>query len=182
MENYYHGEINNSGSSPNNVLRSFSIDTWDCSKLCWLLRQLPNLRRLEINLGDFNESIIHNVQPHLLISHLKITLSDPSHGLKKLLKWTPNLIRLRVRGNIGSDDIVKYFEKMAGFLPALVPHLQQFDCELYYYSNVNEACELIIKQFHPLFSKIRCLLGRGQNQCYATDIIIYPIGNEYECK
>ncbi|CAF4014994.1 unnamed protein product [Rotaria sordida] len=27
---------------------------------------------------------------------------------------------------------------------------------------------------------IRCLFGRGHNQCYATDITIYPINNEYE--
>jgi len=126
--------------------------------------------------------MIQDVQPHLLIRHLKITLSAPLHDLEKLLKWTPNLTQLRVRGNIRNNDVLKHFEKMAEFLPMLVPHLRHFDCELYCYSYDNEAHELIIQQLHPLFSKIRCLLGCDQNKCYATDIMIYPVGNEYECE
>jgi len=179
---HYNLEINDSESSSNNALRSLAIDKWEWSKLGCLLHQLPNLHRFETKFEKSYESMIQYVQPHLLIKHLKITLDDPLHDLEKVLKWTPNLIRLRVRGNISSNDVFKYFEKMVEFLPTLVPHLQHFDCELYCYSCGNPTYELIIQQLHPFFSKIRCLLGRDQNKCYATDIMIYPVDNEYECE
>ncbi|CAF4441827.1 unnamed protein product [Rotaria socialis] len=179
---HYNLENNDSKSLPNNALRSLAIDTWHWSQLDWLLHQLPNLRRFETNFGKSYDSMIHYVQPHLLITYLKITLNDPLHDLETFLKWTPNLTRLRIRGKIRGNDVLKHFEKMAEFLSILVPRLQHFDCELYCYTNDNEAHELIIRQLHPIFSKIRCLSGRAQNKCYATDIMIYPVDNEYECE
>lgn len=178
----YNFEINDSETSANSLLRSLAIDKWHWSKLGFLLHRLPNLRRFETNFEKSCESTIHCIQPHLLLKHLKITLDDPLHDVEKLLKWTPNLTRLRVRGNISSDDVLKYFEKMAQFLPTLVPHLQYFDCEIYCYFSGNEGYELIIQQLHPLFRKIRCLFGRDQYKCYATDIVTYPFGNEYHCE
>jgi hypothetical protein len=71
---------------------------------------------------------------------------------------------------------------MAQFLPELVPQLQNFDCEIHCYSDDNNDMNLIIQQLHPFFRKIRCLFGRGQNKCYATDMVIYPVGNEYQCE
>ncbi|CAF3866642.1 unnamed protein product [Rotaria magnacalcarata] len=177
----YNLENNYSKSLPSNALRSLAIDTWHWSKLDRLLHQLPNLRRFETNFGESYNSTINYIQPHLLIRHLKITLNDPLHDLEKFLKWTPNLTRLRIRGKIRDNDVLKHFEKMAEFLPMIVPRLQHFDCELYCYTNDNEARELIIRQLHPIFRKIRCLSGRAQNKCYATDIMIYPVDNEYEC-
>jgi hypothetical protein len=182
LRDHYNLEVNDSESSPNNALRSLGIDKWHWSKLGYLLHQLPNLRRFETNFEKSYEPTVNYVQPHLLIRHLKITLGDPLHDLETLLKWTPNLTRLRVRGNIERTDALENFAKMAQFLPVLVPHLQHFACELYCYSYDNEAYELNVQQLHPLFSKIRCLIGRDQNKCYATDIMIYPVGNEYECE
>ncbi|CAF2455034.1 unnamed protein product [Rotaria sp. Silwood2] len=179
---HYNLENNDSESLLNNVLRSLAINTWNWSKLGWLLHQLPNLRRFETNFAESYDSMINYIQPHLLIRHLKVTLNDPLYDLEKFLKWTPNLTRLRIRGKIRDNDVLKHFEKMAEFLPMIVPHLQYFDCELYCYTDDNEAHDLIIRQLHPLFNKIRCLLGRAQNKCYATDIMIYPLDNEYECE
>jgi hypothetical protein len=173
-------KLNNSGSSPNNVLRSLVIENWDWFELSSLLHQLPNLHRLETNFEESCTSIVNCIPPHLSMSHLKITLKDPLHDLKKLLQSTPNIARLRIRGSLGSNDVIDHFEKVAEFLPILAPRLQHFDCELYCALYNSHGEEVIIQQLHPLFNRVRCLFGRGRNQCYATDIMFYPINNEYQ--
>jgi hypothetical protein len=173
-------ELNDSESSPNNALRSLAIDKWNWFDLGSLLHQLPNLCRFETNFEESCTLMINYIQPHLSIKHLRVTLSDPLHDLEKLLKFTPNLAQLRVRGNLGRSLVINYFEKMAEYFPTVVPLLQNFDCELYCYSYNAQENQFIIQQLHPLFNRVRCLFGRGHNECYATDIRIYPVNNEYE--
>ena len=112
--------------------------------------------------------------------HMRIILNDPSDDLKNLLKLIPNLSRLRIRGNLGSNEVTDHFEKMAKSLFLIVPQLQKFDCELYCAAFEQHSKELIINQLHPLFIRVRCLFGPSYNQCYATDVSIYPVNNEYQ--
>ena len=176
----YHFKFRAMQSSPNTTLRSLAIDKWYWSELNSLLHQFSNLSRLETNLEKSYDSITNNVQPHLSMRHMRANLNDPSDDLKHLLKLTPNLSRLRIRGNLGSNEVTDHFEKMAKSLFQIVPQLQKFDCELYCAAFEQHSKELVIKQLHPLFNRVRCLFGPSYNQCYATDVSIYPVNNEYQ--
>ncbi|CAF1207224.1 unnamed protein product [Adineta steineri] len=164
----------------NNVLRSLVLNKCNWAEFGTLLHQLTNLRRLETSFKEPGLTMVNVAQPHLSIHHLKVTLQDPLDDLKKILKSTPNLTRLRIRGKLGRKDVPDYFKEMARFLPTLTSRLQHFDCELYCISSSSHGKESVIRQFHPLFKSVQCLFGRGDNRCYATDITIYPTNNEYE--
>ncbi|UJR12782.1 hypothetical protein I4U23_016956 [Adineta vaga] len=167
-------------SSTNNTLHCLIIDKWNYFNLDFLLHQLPHLRRFETNFEESCISMIDLVTPHLAIKNLRVTLNDPLYDFEKLLKLTPNLARLRVRGNLGRNSVLNYFQKVAEFLPTLLPLLQCFDCELYCYPFESRESESIIRQLHTFFRKIRCLSGRGRNQCHTTDLELYPFNNKYE--
>lgn len=182
FEHFIDYKLDASELSGNNLIRCLVIDSWYWFDLDSLSHQLPNLSRFETKFEPSSNSGILSIKPHLSIKHLRVTLSDPFHDLEKLLKLTPNLHRLRVRGNLRRNPLINYFKTLADVFPILVPLLQYFDCELYCYSIDGQEYEAIIKQLHTLFNRIRCLSGRGHNQCYATDITIYPTNNEYEGK
>ncbi|CAF1546574.1 unnamed protein product [Adineta ricciae] len=177
----YDLELNEYRSSlTNNAIRCLCVDQWSLFNLGALWNQLPNLRRFETSFEETYDPKVWSAKPHLSIKHLRVTVNSPSHDLEKLLKLTPNLARLRIRGGLGRSSVVNYFEKLAELLPTLVPHLQQFDCELYCYSIDTHENEFNIQKLNTLFKEIRCLSGLGHNRCYATDIKIYPFNNEYE--
>lgn len=175
-----HLKLARSNLSQNNVLRSFALNKCSWDGFGTLLRQLCNLRRLETSFDEAYNSATNALQPQLSIHHLIITLKDCIDDLKKILRCTPNLTRLRIRGNLGETDAFEHFEEMARLFPVLTPRLQHFDCELYCVSFSNHGNELVIRQLHPLFKKVQCLSGQGGNQCYATNITTYPNNDEYE--
>ncbi|UJR24404.1 hypothetical protein I4U23_005781 [Adineta vaga] len=176
----YNLEFDDKESIPNNIIRSFSIDKWEWSELGFLLHQLTHLNRLEINFEESLTTIIDPIQPNFNLKYLRITLDDPINNLEKILKWTPNLIRLYICGNLINDDINVEFEKMAKYLSILTPHLQQFNCELYFHTSDHNENEFIIQKLHRLFKQIRDLDGGNGNRCFATDFSIYPHDNKYE--
>ncbi|CAF1351794.1 unnamed protein product [Adineta ricciae] len=181
LEYYYTFELNEyRTSSTNNAIRCFTIDRWNLFNLGSLWNQLPNLRRFETSFDEWFQPKICSSKPHLSIKHVQVTLSDPLHDLEKLLALTPNLARLRVRGGLGRSSVTSYFEKLAKLMPKIVPLLQRFDCEVYCYSTDTRENEFNIQKLHTFFKKVRCLSGHGHNQCYATDMKIYPLNNEYE--
>ncbi|CAF1476540.1 unnamed protein product [Adineta steineri] len=175
-------ELCNTNRLPNNTVRSLTINNkWSWHEFEFLLYRLPHLRRLEANLSRLYSVSVTSINPHSSIKHLRITLDNPSDDLKTLLKLTPNLVRLRIRGSLKNISVFTHFEKTAQALSDLVPHLQYFDCELYSYSYEDDKA-LTIQCLHPLYRDIQRLCGQSFNQCYATDINTYPTPNEYECE
>ncbi|CAF1494060.1 unnamed protein product, partial [Didymodactylos carnosus] len=145
-------KLNSNKLSSRNKIRSLSITKWNWPILNFLFEQFQYLYRFETYLEDLY-SLIDLIQPCLTLKRLKITFNTsviPS--LKKLLKWTPNLIRLSVRGNLERNIPYNvHFIQMSEYLPSLVPYLQKFDCELYCYINENEYNPLIIQKYSPFF-------------------------------
>ncbi|CAF1347234.1 unnamed protein product [Adineta steineri] len=167
---------------PNITVRSLTINNkWSWHEFEFLLYRLPHLRRLETNLSGLYPVSVTFINPHSSIKHLRITLDNPSDDLKTLLKLTPNLVRLRIRGSLRGTDVFKGFEKIARVLSDLVPDLQYFDCELYRHSYEDDKA-MTIQWLHRLYRDVQRLCGQGLNQCYATDINTYPTPNEYECE
>ncbi|CAF1557280.1 unnamed protein product, partial [Adineta ricciae] len=104
-----------------------------------------NFEELFITINDY-------IQPHANLQYLRITLDDPINNLEKLIKYTSNLFRLYLCGNLISDDILNDFKTMAQYLSVFTPHLQQ----------------------------IQYFDGGFGNHCYATDLDIYPHDNKYQ--
>ncbi|UJR12707.1 hypothetical protein I4U23_016881 [Adineta vaga] len=178
LEMHIHNlKLDDNNSLPNNIVRSLTINKWSWHELRSLLYQLPHLCRLDTHFAEPYPLSVTSIDPHLSIKHLRITLNNPSDDLATLLKLTPNLVRLRIRGSLGNISVLKHLNKIAEMLFDLVPHLQYFHCELYCYSNEDDN-ELNIRSIHRLFEGVRCLYGSAQNRCYATDITPYPIPNE----
>ncbi|CAF1192410.1 unnamed protein product [Adineta steineri] len=172
----------NTNRLPNNTVRSLTINSkWSWHEFEFLLNQLPHLRRLEINLSELYSVSVTSIHPRSSIKNLRITLNDPLNDLKKLLKLTPNLVRLRIRGSFGSSSALEHFNEIAKVLSDLVPGLKYFDCELYSYSWEGSNVQNI-RWLHRLYKDVQCLWGQHRNQCYATDINTYPTPNEYECE
>ncbi|CAF1344524.1 unnamed protein product [Adineta steineri] len=175
-------KLNDNNPLPNNTVRSLTINNkWSWHELESLLHRLPHLRRLETNIGESYPMSVTSINPHLSIKHLRITLNKPSDDLKTLLKLTPNLVRLRIRGSLKNISALEHFKEITKVLSDLVPRLQYFDCELYCYSCEDDKA-LTIRCLHPLYRDIQRLCGQSRNQCYATDINNYPTPNEYECE
>ncbi|CAF1536706.1 unnamed protein product [Adineta ricciae] len=184
LKSYYNLTLNDaqSSSATNNKLRCFFVDRWKWNDLGSLFNQLPNLCRFETTFEKNYANVIRSIKPHLTIKHLRVTLDDPLHDLERLIQRTPNLNRLRVRGNLRRNPVIEYFEKLAEFLPSVVPLLQRFDCEIYCCSLDSEGNEFIIQQFHTFFKNIRYFSRQDQNQCYTTDMKTYLFDNKYEGK
>ncbi|CAF0929788.1 unnamed protein product [Adineta steineri] len=170
-------KLNSYKLSSRNKIRSLSINKWNWSRLDFLSKQFQYLFRFETYLED-SYSSIDLIQPCLTLKYLKITFNTSViSSLEQLLKWVPNLIRLRVRGNLEKSTVNVYFIEMSNYLPTLVPYLQQFDCELYCYMNENEYNNpLVIQKYSPFFERVRCLYGQGGNRCFTTDMETYSYG------
>lgn len=166
----------------NNIVRTLAVDTCSYSQLSVLLHQLPHLRRFETNLESSLSLPTKAVEPHVSLARLQVTLSDPVNDLENILRWMPNLARLRVRGNFGTKDARVVFGKIAETLSVRAPYLQKFDCELYCRAQPGDASDESIRALHPHFKRVRCFVGGNDNWCYATDLEVYPHNNEYESK
>lgn len=167
---------------PNNTIRTLFLSTWYGAQLGSLFNHLPNLHRFEANIDGSIDWLSKIDKSHMSLTDVRVTLNDPLNDLDKMLHYMPNLRRLRIRGKINGNSVFEYFEKLATIIRSHTITLQRFDCELYFHSWYNQDNIIVIQQLHPLFKKIQCLLGKGINQCYATDLIEYPFYSEYTCK
>lgn len=163
----------------NTTIRSLILSR--CSELQFnrILTLLPNLRRLEtdIHTPRFDPLDLH-LQHHSL-EYLRITLGDLLSDLQIILPHVPNLKRLRIKGKITEDTVLKYFQPLAHLLRLVASNLQEFHCELYFHASIPQISIDAIQQLHPLFKNIQRHLGSNINQCYTTDLDEYPYFSEY---
>jgi hypothetical protein len=168
---------------PNNTVRILVLGVCQVPEIDWLLDLLPNLHRFEMifqNPIDVSQTLS---TPHMSITHLRVTLEDPSDDLNELLRYMPNMKVLNVTGKINDDSTaLKDFEKLAEIFRTYTPGLQRFDCELYFHAWNAQVDILVIQQLHPLFKMIQCHLGKSINQCYATNLTKYPFFSIYTCE
>ncbi|CAF3629291.1 unnamed protein product [Rotaria sp. Silwood1] len=169
--NYYYIIIpNKQYQSLNLTIRTLILNFLNQSGLVSLLNSLPNLRRLETTFPvSIRESENFNLS-HISLEQLRIGLVDPSNDLEKILPYMPNLKQLRVTGNINEQSILEHFQKLTKIFCIYTPHLEKFDCELYYYGSSKQVDILIIQQLHSLFTRIHCHSGNDFEQCYTTDL------------
>jgi hypothetical protein len=172
----------NDHQSPNNTIRTLTLNKLVGSQLSLLLNLLPNLRRLETNLTELTIDPLHMNVHHTSLELLRLTVEDPLNDLQIILQYAPLLKKLRVTGKINEDTVSLYFKALAKILRSEAKNLQQFDCELYFHAWADQTNILVIQQLHPLFKKIQCHQGNNINQCYTTDLSEYPRYSEYSCE
>ncbi len=178
-EFYHLLEAEEDYQSPNNTIRTLTLNKLVGSQLSLLLNLLPNLRRLETNLVELTTDPLHLNAHHTSLEKLRLTVEDPLNDVKIILPYTPLLKQLRVTGKITENMVLLYFKELAKILRSEAKNLRQFDCELYFHAWDDQANVRVIQQLHPLFKKIQCHLGSNINQCYTTDLSEYPPYSEY---
>ncbi|CAF3732731.1 unnamed protein product [Rotaria sordida] len=176
---YYMLDVHMHNKTPNSTIRTLILHRWSGSMLVPLLNLLPNLRRLKMIFSEsVNESMNFNMY-QMSLTHLRISVLNPSNSLEKILPYMPNLKQLSVTGMIREQSILEHFTKLTNILHIHTPDLQKFDCELFC-NGMNDHIDIfIIQQLHPLFKPIQRHLGDYPYQCFATNLTEYSHLKEY---
>ena len=164
----------------NKILRHLAIHGCHAPNFELLLQTFPNLMQLEANFRESLTPASDASAAHLSLSYLQVTLDNVVSDLERLLQSASNIKRLRLRGELQSDNVVEQFERIAHSFIRLAPRLVKFDCELFCYMSDRNGYESVIQQLHPLFGNVQYLLGPDENRCYVTDMEVYPNGNEFQ--
>ncbi|CAF1086391.1 unnamed protein product [Rotaria sordida] len=179
---YYMLDIHMHNKTPNSTIRTLILHRWSGSMLVPLLNLLPNLRRLKMIFSEsVNESMNFNMY-QMSLTHLRISVLNPSNSLEKILPYMPNLKQLHITGMIREQSILEHFTKLTNILHIHTPDLQKFDCELFCNGMNDHIDILIIQQLHPLFKPIQRHLGDYPYQCFATNLTKYSHLKEYACE
>ena len=172
----------NTDTWSNKTLRHLAVSGCRVSNFFSLLQTFPNLLQLQLNLAEALASANDPSIAHSSLSRIQVTVNNVVADLECLLRSASNVKRLRLRGELRSNNSVAQFQRIADLFIRLAPHLVKFDCQLFCYILRRKGKESVIRRIHPLFENVRYLVGPGGDRCYATDLEVYPDRNEYRRK
>ena len=110
-----HGEnfrFENTHRWSNKTLRHLAIDGCRVPNFPSLLQAFPNLFQLEFKMVESPVLPSDSFVAYSLLRCIRVTLNHVVPDLDYLLRWTPNVKRLRLRGALTSENTVEQFERM----------------------------------------------------------------------